>query len=692
LYRNKEIFLRELISNGSDALDKIRLMSLTNSDVLAANKDMSIRIKADQENRLLHIIDSGLGMTRHDLVNNLGTIAKSGTADFLSKMQDPEKSNTQEMNDMIGQFGVGFYSAFLVADKVTVVSKHNDDKQHVWESDANSFSVAEDPRGDTLRRGTHITYGHTPHTHTHHTHTHTHTHTPHTHTQHTHFPIYLWASHTETVEEADTDADADQADADDDAQVEDATDEKKETKKTEKTVWDWELMNDNKPIWTRKPSDVQEEEYTQFYKSLTKDSTQPLAKAHFIAEGEVTFRALLFVPRVQPADSFNRYGTKTDHIKLYVRRVFITDEFNELMPNYLAFIQGIVDSDDLPLNVSRETLQQHKLVKIIKKKLVRKALDMLKKIPEDEYEHFWKEYSTNVKLGVMEDPSNRSRLAKLLRFHSSRSSEMTSLSEYVSRMVAGQGHIYYIAGASRAEVERSPFAERLVRRGYEVLYLTEAVDEYCLSSLPEYDGKKFQNIAKEIFDLEESDQQKERLEEYKKQFEPLTRWLSEKLSAHVTRASVSRRLQRSPAALAATAFGWTGNMERLAMSNAHQKADDAQRKHHLMQKKMLEINPRHPMILELLRRVREEPDEPATLQAATTLYRTAAIRSGYMLQEGQAVDFAESVERMLQQSLGLPPDARADDDPDDQPPPPTQQHGDDDAETELPAEDDHDEL
>ncbi|KAJ0179637.1 hypothetical protein K1T71_004228 [Dendrolimus kikuchii] len=696
LYRNKEIFLRELISNGSDALDKIRLLSLTDREVLDANADLSIRIKAEPEKRLLHIIDSGVGMTRHELVNNLGTIAKSGTADFLSKMQDDtEKSNSQEMNDMIGQFGVGFYSAFLVADKVTVVSKHNDDKQHVWESDANSFSVAEDPRGDTLKRGTHITlqlkeeaadYLQ-----------------PDTirslvkkYSQFINFPIYMWASRTETVEEpADEESEADDDKTDeDDAHVEDADEKPQTTKKTEKTVWDWELMNDNKPIWTRKPSEVGDEEYTQFYKSLTKDTSPPLARAHFVAEGEVTFRALLFVPRVQPADSFNRYGTKTDHIKLYVRRVFITDEFNELMPNYLAFIQGIVDSDDLPLNVSRETLQQHKLVKIIKKKLVRKALDMLKKIPDEEYVHFWKEYSTNVKLGVIEDPSNRSRLAKLLRFHSSRSAEMTFLADYVARMKPNQHHIYYIAGSSRAEVEKSPFAERLVRRGYEVLYLTEAVDEYCLSSLPEYDGHKFQNIAKEIFDLEESEQQKERLEAQKKQFEPLTTWLGQKLGEWITRCTVSRRLSRSPAALAATAFGWTGNMERLALSNAHQKADDAQRRHHLTQKKMLEINPRHPVVAELLRRVQEDPDDKEAIAVAHTLYRTAALRSGYMLQEGQAVDFADAIEGMLQRSLGIAPDALPDDDDEldePQPEPADDVDADADAEAEVPAED-HDEL
>ncbi|RVE53074.1 hypothetical protein evm_002171 [Chilo suppressalis] len=452
LYRNKEIFLRELISNASDALDKIRLLSLTDRNVLDANPDLSIRIKADPERRLLHIIDSGVGMTRADLVNNLGTIAKSGTADFLSKMQDTEKSDNQEMNDMIGQFGVGFYSAFLVADKVTVVSKHNDDAQQVWESDANSFSVAEDPRGPTLKRGTHITL-HLKEEAADYLQSDTIRSLVKKYSQFINFPIHLWASSTRSVEEADDDdADADAADADDDAKVEDAAEEKPEKKKTEKTVWDWELMNDNKPIWTRKPSEVSDDEYTQFYRSLTKDEAPPLAKSHFVAEGEVTFRALLFVPRVQPADSFNRYGTKTDRIKLYVRRVFITDEFNDLMPAYLAFMQGIVDSDDLPLNVSRETLQQHKLIKIIKKKLVRKALDMLKKIPDDEYQHFWKEYSTNIKLGVMEDPSNRSRLAKLLRFHSSASPDMTFLADYVARMKPNQNHIYYIAGSSRADV------------------------------------------------------------------------------------------------------------------------------------------------------------------------------------------------------------------------------------------------
>lgn len=401
LYRNKEIFLRELISNASDALDKIRLLSLTDSNQLSTNPKLDIRIKADKENKVLHIIDSGIGMSHDDLLNNLGTIAKSGTADFLSKMQENNKVENEE-NDMIGQFGVGFYSSFLVADRVVVASKHNSDKQHIWESDSSAFSIAEDPRGDTLHRGSQISLYLKeealdflePDTITQ---------LIKKYSQFINFPIYVWTSKTveeevpiepEVDEKKETDEDVIE-DGDEEAKVEDDTeDAKPKTKKVSKTVWDWELMNTNKPIWTRKPAEVTNDEYNEFYKSLTHDTSDPLIHTHFVAEGEVTFKSLLFVPKVQPSESFNKYGTKSDNIKLYVRRVFITDEFNEMMPNYLNFIRGLVDSDDLPLNVSRETLQQHKLIKVIKKKLVRKVLDMIKKISKEDYPKFWKEYST----------------------------------------------------------------------------------------------------------------------------------------------------------------------------------------------------------------------------------------------------------------------------------------------------------
>lgn len=664
LYRNKEIFLRELISNASDALDKIRLLSLTEPGVLDTNSNLEIKIKADKEGKVLHIIDTGIGMTKQDLVNNLGTIAKSGTADFLSKMQET-KTESQDVNDMIGQFGVGFYSAFLVADRVVVTTKHNDDVQYIWESDAASFSIVEDPRGNTLQRGSQISlhlkdeaqdfleedtvkqlikkYS-----------------------QFINFPIYMWTSkevEEEIPVEEDTAGkpekkDEDQIEEEDGQVEEESEDEKPKTKKIKKTVWDWEVMNDSKPIWTRKPNDVTEDEYTEFYKSLTKDTSDPLTHTHFVAEGEVTFKSLLFIPKVQPSESFNKYGTKSDNIKLYVRRVFITDEFNDMMPNYLNFIRGVVDSDDLPLNVSRETLQQHKLIKVIKKKLVRKALDMIKKLDKETYEKFWKEFSTNIKLGIMEDPSNRSRLAKLLRFQSSNSKsakEYTSLSDYVSRMKPKQEHIYFIAGASRAEVEKTPFAERLLSRGYEVLYLVEAVDEYSISALPEFDGKKFQNIAKEGFVLNESEESKAKFEELKTEFEPLLKWLNDvALKDKIAKALVSERLSNSPCALVASMFGWTGNMERLALANAHQKTDDPQRQYYLNQRKTLEINPRHPLMRELLRRVDADAEDVVAKDMAVLMFNTATLRSGFHLPE--TADFADSIERMMRQTLGVSQD------------------------------------
>ena len=580
LYRNKEIFLRELISNASDALDKIRLLSLTDKSVLAATDELSIKIKADKENHLLSITDTGIGMTKKDLITNLGTIAKSGTADFLSKMQ--EATSAQEMSDMIGQFGVGFYSAFLVADKVIVTTKNNDDKQYIWESDASSYSVVEDPRGDTLKRGTTVTlvlkeeaYDYLEQD--------TVKDLIKKYSQFINFSIYMWTSKTETVEEPvdedeeekpEEDKPEEDKPEDEDAAVEEEKEEedKPKTKKVQKTTWDWELINSNKPIWTRKPNEIEEEEYQEFYKSITKDTADAMTHTHFVAEGEVTFKSLLFVPAQQPAENFNKYGTATENIKLYVRRVFITDDFKDMMPNYLSFIRGVVDSDDLPLNVSRETLQQHKLLKVIKKKLVRKALDMIKKIDEDKYMEFWKEYSTNIKLGIIDDAANRSRLAKLLRFKSS-SGDMTSLQGYVERMKDKQDQVYYIAGkselknwhfqilinkvlycilgSSEKEVQESPFVERLLKKGFEVLYLTEAVDEYAISALPEFEGKKFQNVAKEGVELDgDSEAAKQRKEELKERFEPLTKWMSETaLKEHILKAEISDQLESSPCAL-----------------------------------------------------------------------------------------------------------------------------------------------
>ncbi|EPB67723.1 Hsp90 protein [Ancylostoma ceylanicum] len=656
LYRNKEIFLRELISNAADALDKIRLISLTDPSALHANEDLSVRIKADRENKLLHITDTGIGMTKDELMNNLGTIARSGTAEFLSKLMDSSTS-TDVQQDLIGQFGVGFYSAFLVADRVVVTSKSNDGEQYIWESDSGSFSITKDPRGPTLKRGTQITL-HMKEEAMDFLEPDTLKNLVHKYSQFINFNIYLWQSKTEMVEEPVEE----EPKAKEDGAVEEEKEEKK-TKKVEKTTWDWERVNNVKPIWMRKPSQVEPEEYEEFYKSITKDTDKPLTHVHFTAEGEVSFRSILYVPKKSPSDMFQNYGKIVENIKLYVRRVFITDDFADMLPKYLAFIRGIVDSDDLPLNVSRENLQQHKLLKVIKKKLVRKVLDMLKKLEGQEFDDFWKEFSTNIKLGVMEDPSNRIRLAKLLRFASSADKEkLTSLTDYVERMKDKQDKIYYMAGISRKEVETSPFVERLIAKGYEVLYLTEAVDEYCIQAMPEFDGKKFQNVAKEGVSIDDSEKAKEAYKELEKEFEPLTSWLKETaLKDKIEKAVVSQRLVKSPSALVASSYGWSGNMERIMKSQAYAKAKDPTQEFYASQKKTFEINPRHPVVKELLRRVAADKDDQKAKDTATLLFETATLRSGFALQD--QVGFAERIESVLRQSLDVAMDAEVEAEP-----------------------------
>jgi len=665
LYKNKEIYLRELISNASDALDKIRFLSLTDKDALAATSELSIRIKADKDNHVLHVTDTGIGMTKEELVKNLGTIAKSGTSEFLQKMGDAR--STQETSDLIGQFGVGFYSSFLVADRVIVTSKHNDDEQHIWESDAASFSVVKDPRGNTLGRGTTISLFLKEEAHE--------NLEPHRikelikkYSQFINFPIYLWESKTEKVEEADEDEEEEKKpeEEDEDGKVEEEEDKKPKKKEVEKTVWDWVLINENKPLWTKKPADVSDDEYNEFYKSFSKDSENPMAKTHFTAEGEVTFKSILFIPKASPQDMFQNYGKKIDSIKMFVRRVFITDNFEDMMPKYLSFVRGVVDSDDLPLNVSRETLQQHKLLKVIKKKLVRKTLDMIKKITDDDFKTFWKEYSTNIKLGVMEDHSNRTRLAKLLRFYSSNSdTEVTSLAEYIERMKEKQEHIYFIAGSSRAEVEKSPFVERLLKKGYEVLYLVEAIDEYCIQSLPEFEGKKFQNAGKEGLKLDASEKAKERREAVDKEFEPLLTWMKDDgLKDKIEKAVITERLTTSPCALVASSFGWSGNMERIIKAQAYQKANDPNNQFYATQKKTLEVNPRHPLIKELKRRVETSKDDQTTKDLAMVLFETATLRSGFSLSD--TTDFAGRIERMLRLSMDVPLDEKIDDEPEEE--------------------------
>ena len=629
--------------------------------------ELEIKIKVDKENRMLHITDTGIGMTKDDLVKYLGTIAKSQTSEFLNRFQEAQESeNKQSMSDLIGQFGVGFYSAFLVADKVLVTSKNNNDDQYIWESDSNSFIVSKDPRGNTLGRGTTVSlhlkeeaqefleesklkeiiskYS-----------------------QFINFNIYLWTSKTvsEAVPVEDTEAKTEKKDDGEDATVEEAKEEKPATKNVDKTVWDWELMNQAKPIWQRKTSEVTEAEYIEFYKAFTKDSQEPLDYTHFVAEGEVTFKSILFIPKTASTDLYQNYNKKQETVKMYVRRVFISDTYDDILPKYLNFIRGIVDSDDLPLNVSRETLQQNKLLKVIKKKLVRKVLDMVKKLSEADYDAFWKEFGTNIKLGTIEDTTNRVRLAKLLRFTSSRTEKdkLTSLEKYVEQMKDKQEFIYYIAGTSREELASSPFVERLIKKGYEVLYLTDPIDEYTMQSLPEFEGKRFQNVAKDGLNIDKSKQAEERLKELQKTYEPLLNWIKDgALKEKIESVKVSTRLVKTPMALVANQYGYSGNMERITRAQAYQKSGgDSMSNYYFGQKKILEVNPGHPLIKELLRRVESDASDPKAKDMVQLMFEAATLRSGYELRDMSG--FAERIETMLRSAMNVSPDEKVDEEP-----------------------------
>jgi heat shock protein beta len=664
LYKNKDIFLRELISNASDALDKIRLLSLTDDSQLAATDELSIKIKADPDNNILHITDTGVGMTEEHLEKYLGTIAKSGTADLFEKIE--ESQGTAAVSDLIGQFGVGFYSSFLVADRVMVTSKHNNDDQFIWQSDAgDTFDIIKDPRGNTLPRGTTVSlflkeeaadFLQTS----------TIKDLVNKYSQFINFPIYVWEKDTvteevEIEEEEEVDAEADdlKEDSDDEAEVEDSEDEeagekKPKTKTVTKEVEDFQLQNTVKPIWTRPTSEVEEDEYNAFYKSISKASEDPVARTHFSAEGEIGFKAILYLPKSAAKDLYTDYGSKkATSIKLYVRRVFITDDFSNMMPKYLNWLIGVVDSDDLPLNVSREELQQAKLLKVIKKKLVRKALDMIKKLDDDEYKNFWDNFGTSIKLGVIEDASNRNRLAKLLRFSSSHSDdELTSLESYVERMKEKQEKIFFVGGNGLEEAKSSPFVERLISKGYEVLYLAEPVDEYAVQALPEFDGKRFQDAAKEGLGLDTSSKAKKQIDEWKEEFEPLTKWLADKaLKDKILGAEITERLDKTPAALVASSYGWSGNMQRIMEAQAYKNRQDSSQSFYASQKKKFEINPRHPLIRQLNDMIKENEDDENAVNNAQLLFDTAVLQSNYDLAD--KADFASRILSIMYQNLGI---------------------------------------
>jgi len=496
------------------------------------------------------------------------------------------------------------------------------------------------------------------------------------------FPIYLQKSHEEKFEVPvddeddyeDEDEDADDSE-DDDLEVEDEDDDEDDepaTRTETRKVWEWVRMNDQSAIWQRPKEDITDDEYQKFYKALSKDTDDAASWIHFRAEGEIEFKSIMYIPSKAPFDQYDNYYGTNSAMRLYVRKVLITDEFEDLLPRYLNFIKGVVDSDDMPLNVSRETLQQHKILKVMGKKLVRKCLEMLRKMAEnsvgdvdededadgdaldeavDKYAAFWEQYGKNIKLGVIEDSSNRSKLSKLLRFKSSKSGDkILSLEEYVENMKDWQEDIYYIAGESVEQVEKSPMLEKLNKKGVEVLYLIDPIDEYTVQNLPEFDGKKLMSVTKEglIFGDEDPDVARKRDAIYKDTFEPLTSFLAGEYGDKIEKIEISTRIENSPSILVTSQFGYSANMERIMKSQAF---SDTQKSQYLVSKKTMEINPRHPLVIELNSLVEDSPDDQRTIDVAWMLYDTALSTSGFQIEDVE--EFSGRMMRIMAQAINV---------------------------------------
>lgn len=642
LYSNKDVFLRELVSNAADACDKKRFLALTESD--APPEPMKLRIQTDKEARTLTIEDNGVGMAKSELIENLGRIARSGTANFVKAVGSGEADVS-----LIGQFGVGFYSAFLVANKVEVVSRSFNDgpadkKSWRWISEGGSFSISESPEevffgetsgtklilhlkeeaqeyldsgklSDLLKKYSEFIT----------------------------FPIELWNEKVQYDQVVDESAPPPKEG------------EKPKMKSIPRSVFEWEVMNKMKPIWLRNPDVVNGSEYTEFYKTTFKAFDEPLTTTHFKVEGQIEFRALMFIPSTMPFElTRDMFAPGGRAMRLYVKRVFINDKFEDLIPRWLTFVRGVVDSEDLPLNVGREILQKSRTLKIIRKRLVRKVLDTLDDLREtspEKFEQFWSSYGKYFKVGLVEDLDYKDELKRFVRFFSSKSDEnMTSLAEYVGRMKEGQDKIYFVTGEGRKAAEISPAMEKMKQLDYEVLYMIDPLDEICSQSIVDFEGKKLVDINKAGLDLAKSEEEKKKMEDTIKDYEALAAWLKKQLGERVQKVQISDRLVDSPATLVQGEWGMSPMMQRYMKSQTTSSAQDSAFAIGSRNQAILEINPQNDVIKKLKLAMETAPEAESTEDMVMMIYETAALIGGYNIEDPG--EFARRVNKLMESNIG----------------------------------------
>lgn len=659
LYSDKQVFLRELVSNAADACDKKRFLSLGEGEAVAA-EEMTIRVRADKESKTIVVEDGGVGMTRQELINNLGSIATSGTSKFAEALGKGGKDDVS----LIGQFGVGFYSAYLVADRVTVTTKSYTDpaaKQYTWESNADSsFSIIEDgPDAEPLHHGTGTRI------------------TLHVkddckdmlehfklkellqrYSEFITFPIMAWNERTEMEAVPDGDEKDDEGN--------------QKMKQAPKTIEEYAQVNKLKPIWMRRPREVEESEYNEFYKSISKDYQDPMAVTHFAVEGDVEFRSILFAPKSVPAElRQNMFDDNGRLLKLYVKRVFISDSFEDILPRWLCFLRGVIDSEDLPLNVSREILQKSRVLRIISKRLIKKSLDMFDKIKQrdnGDFVEFWKEYGRYLKAGIVESSEYTEALSKLSLWLSTNSkTDLTSLDDYVGRMKENQKDIYYVTGASRSAGESAPAMEKLRSLGYEVLFLVEPVDEIAVQNMTSYKTKKvatdeeettfqFIDVSKDGLNLADmkTDDEKAEDEKVTEEYKSVEEYLKKLLSDKVGKVKVSDRLTESAGAITQSSFGMSPTMEKYMKEVGAGAMQDPGMNGYLLQSRVFEINPRHPLVKDIKVRLEgaTKGDDDQTRQTAMLIFELALLTGGYDVADTAA--FARRVSSFVSSAVEAP--------------------------------------